>query len=104
MAALNRRVAFAAIVMAVLVAGLSGAWFATGWHDVHAEQRRLTDAPIAAAAARASELARGLREQLAQLIDRETARPYYHYQNLFHDPRASAGTSVTPSPLATGPT
>ncbi|HEY6037419.1 MAG TPA: HAMP domain-containing sensor histidine kinase, partial [Kofleriaceae bacterium] len=34
---------------------------------------------------------------------REAKRPYFQYQNLFHDPRASAGWSVTPSPLASGP-
>ncbi|MFT3692887.1 MAG: ATP-binding protein [Kofleriaceae bacterium] len=98
----SRRVFAAAFVMALLVVGLLGAWFATGWHDVRAEQTRLMNAPVTTAAARAGELARGMREQLAQLIDREAARPYFHYQNLFHDPRASAGTSVTPSPLATG--
>lgn len=98
-----KRVWIAGVVMAALVIGLLGAWFATGWHDVRAEQGRLTNAPVIAASARAGELARSLRETLVQLIDREAARPYFHYQNLFHDPRASAGTSVTPSPLATGP-
>jgi signal transduction histidine kinase len=29
-------------------------------------------------------------------------RPYFHYQNLMHDPNASAGLNVSPSPLARG--
>ena len=32
---------------------------------------------------------------------REDARPYYHYQSLFHDPRGAAeGVAVAPSPLS----
>jgi signal transduction histidine kinase len=97
------RVAIAAAILAVLLAALLGAWFVTGWRDVRARQAATENAPIAAASARAGELARQLRGELDQLVAREAARPYFQYQNLFHDPRASAGWSVTPSPLATGP-
>jgi signal transduction histidine kinase len=58
---------------------------------------------VRAADARAADLARELRSQLETLLARESSRPYFHYQNLFHDPRASQGTAVTPSPLAAGP-
>ena len=97
------RVAIAAAILAVLLAALLGAWFATGWSDVRARQAATESAPVAAASARAGELARQLRGELDQLVEREAKRPYFQYQNLMHDPRASAGLSVTPSPLASGP-
>ncbi|MEP6864374.1 MAG: histidine kinase dimerization/phospho-acceptor domain-containing protein, partial [Deltaproteobacteria bacterium] len=93
----------AAAILAVLLAALLGAWFLTGWSDVRARQATTETAPIAAASARAGELARQLRGELDRLVEREAKRPYFQYQNLFHDPRASAGWSVTPSPLASGP-
>jgi signal transduction histidine kinase len=98
----RRRVAIATALMAVVLVALLGAWFATGWHDVRARQAAIEDAPVVAAAARAGQLARELRGELDQLVEREAGRPYFHYQNLFHDPRAP-GESVTPSPLASGP-
>jgi signal transduction histidine kinase len=98
----GRRVAIAAVVMAALLAALLGAWYVTGTGDVHARQLAVESAPVAAATARAGELARQLRGELDQLVSREARRPYFHYQNLFHDPKASAGPSVTPSPLASG--
>jgi signal transduction histidine kinase len=98
-----RRALAAGALVALLVAALLGAWFASGWSDVRARQSDVRAAPVRAADARAAELARELRSQLETLQARESARPYFHYQNLFHDPRASQGTSVTPSPLAAGP-
>ena len=69
---------------------------------MRARQHATQTAPIAAASARSGELARELRGELEGVIAREASRPYFHYQNLFHDPHASA-KSVAPSPLATGP-
>jgi signal transduction histidine kinase len=66
-------------------------------------QQELRQAPRAAAERRASELARDLRGELDALLTREARRPYFHYQNLMHDPKASAGIAVSPSPLAGGP-
>ncbi|MEO8550317.1 MAG: hypothetical protein ABI678_10090, partial [Kofleriaceae bacterium] len=99
----QRRVAIAAVVMTALLAALLGAWYVTGAGDVRARQLAAESAPVAVATARAGELARQLRGELDQLVTREARRPYFHYQNLFHDPKASAGPSVTPSPLASGP-
>lgn len=92
----------AAVVLAVLVAALLGAWFYSGWHDVRARQQDISQAPRRAAASRASVLARELQHQLDALIAREVRRPYFHYQNLMHDPNASPGLNVSPSPLARG--
>jgi signal transduction histidine kinase len=88
-------------LVALLVA-LLGAWFVSGWHDVRMRQHELSQAPRVAAEQRASELARELHSELEALTAREVRRPYYHYQNLIHDPNASAGLNVSPSPLARG--
>lgn len=98
-----RRVLHAAGLLAAALAALLVAWFVSGWGDVRGRQRLLRDAPRVLADARAGELGRELRAALAALYAREADRPYFHYQNLFHDPRASAGWSVAPSPLAAGP-
>jgi signal transduction histidine kinase len=97
------RVLFAAALLGVLLAALLGAWFVSGWHDVRLRQEQARTAPIRAAEAKADELGRELRGELEALIAREVKRPYFHYQNLMHDPRASLGVSVSPSPLAGGP-
>src|SRR6185436_8032529 len=36
-------------------------------------------------------------------LGQEVERPYFHYQNLMHDPRSGATLNVSPSPLASGP-
>jgi signal transduction histidine kinase len=97
-----RRALAAGVLVTALLGALLGAWFVSGWSDVRARQAETRAAPVRAADDRASELARELRSELEALIARESSRPYFHYQNLFHDPRASQGTSVTPSPLAAG--
>ena len=99
----NRQVAVVAVLLVGVLAALLGGWGITGWQDVRARQATTARAPVAAASVRAGELARELRGELDQLVVREARRPYFHYQNLFHDPRASVGPSVTPSPLAIGP-
>ncbi|HTL34816.1 MAG TPA: HAMP domain-containing sensor histidine kinase [Kofleriaceae bacterium] len=97
------RVVYAAALLGALLAALLGAWFVSGWHDVRLRQEQARTAPVRAAEAKADELGRELRTELEALIAREVKRPYFHYQNLMHDPRASVGVSVSPSPLAQGP-
>ena len=97
-----RRALAAAGLLAALLAALLGAWFVSGWADVRSRQHAEREAPRIDADNRGAELAHELRGELAQVIAREVDRPYFHYQNLFHDPRASA-VSVAPSPLAQGP-
>ncbi len=94
---------YAAALLCVLLAALLGAWFFSGWHDVRMRQAEVRDAPHRAAAQRADEIARDLHGALETLIAREVRRPYFHYQNLMHDPRGSIGRSVSPSPLARNP-
>jgi signal transduction histidine kinase len=98
------KTAFAGALTALLLVGLLGSWFASGWQAVRREQRALREAPRAEAIARARGLAAELDARLVELAAREAGRPWYHYQNLFHDPRGAAeGASVAPSPLADGP-
>jgi signal transduction histidine kinase len=97
------RTVYAAVLLVALLAALLGAWFVSGWHDVRMRQQEVREAPLRAAAARADDLARDLRGELDGLIAREVRRPYFHYQNLMHDPKASIGVSVSPSPLARNP-
>jgi signal transduction histidine kinase len=101
--AVTRRVLAAAGLLAGLLGALLVAWFVSGWADVRGQQRALRDEPTLAAARRSAQLAHDLRGALAVVIGREADRPYFHYQNLFHDPRASRGASVAPSPLAGKP-
>ena len=96
------RALYAAGLLVALLVALLGAWFVSGWHDVRMRQHELSQAPRVAAEQRASELARELHSELEALTAREVRRPYYHYQNLIHDPNASAGLNVSPSPLARG--
>src|SRR5579862_4927066 len=91
------------LTAAALVALLLG-WFGSGWSGVRAEQAALRARPRADAEAAARDAAGELGRRLEDLRESETERPYYHYGNLFHDPRgASQGLSVAPSPLASGP-
>ncbi len=97
------RTLYAAVLLAAALTALLTAWFFAGWAGVRARQHEVEAAPKLAADQRAAELARELRGELTELIAHESERPYFHYQNLFHDPRASAGDNVTPSPLAGEP-
>jgi signal transduction histidine kinase len=89
-------------LLTALIALLLGAWFVSGWRDVRMRQAEIERAPYLLAEQRASDLARGLRVELDGLVAREFRRPYFHYQNLMHDPQTSAGLNVSRSPLAGG--
>ncbi len=97
------RALYAAFLLAAALAVLLIAWFLSGWSEVRARQTLERTAASRAAERLGAELAHDLRGELAALISREVDRPYFHYQNLFHDPRTRGGISVAPSPLAAGP-
>ena len=97
------RTLYAAMLLVAALAVLLVAWFLSGWADVRAQQRELRAAPARAAAEKGSALAHELRGELARLLGQEVERPYFHYQNLMHDPRSGATLNVSPSPLASGP-
>jgi signal transduction histidine kinase len=100
----TRTLTAAVLVVGALTAVLVG-WFGSGWRAVEREQHTMLDSARAEASADAAQLAAELVAELEHLRASESQRPFFHYQNLFHDERgASEGWSVVPSPLATGPT
>jgi signal transduction histidine kinase len=82
-----------------------GAWYIVGSREVQRTVDQIESPPRRFASDTARQLAERLQDRLQALLVLESNRPFYHYQSLYHDPRgASAGPSVTPSPLAQGPT
>jgi signal transduction histidine kinase len=101
---IGRRTALVAVLMLGAGALALGAWYRSGMAAAAREGAAAVDDVARTIRARERTLADELTARLEELRVREAARPYLHYQNLFHDPDgASAGPSVTPSPLATGP-
>lgn len=92
-----KRVILAALVLLACVGGLLGAWWVSAQRALDAEVRLRMQRGEMASAAR-------ITAQLQEVLRTESERPYFHYQNLYHDPQgASQGLSVVPSPLASGP-
>ena len=99
----TRTVTVAVLVTGALTAVLV-AWFSAGWRAAGRERDALEARAQADAEDAAGEAAAAVVNRLEELRAVESQRPYFHYQNLFHDPRgASEGRSVVPSPLAGGP-
>jgi signal transduction histidine kinase len=91
------------LLAAALVVPL-GSWLATGWASVERQRSQIAADAERAARDERTALATRLAARLMALAEAESRRPYYHYQNLFHDPAsADLGASIVPSPLATGP-
>jgi len=98
------RVPLVAVLLLAGVGGLCAAWYLSSRRALDAELRILEQGAAQTAAERERTVAENLSRRLAELLRNESQRPYYHYQNLYHDPKgASQGLSVVPSPLANGP-
>ncbi|HTJ40435.1 MAG TPA: hypothetical protein VL463_00005, partial [Kofleriaceae bacterium] len=97
------RTLFAGVLTAAVLIALLLSWFGSGWAGVRSEQAAVRARARAEAETTARALAADLAGRLEELRRVESDRPYYHYGNLFHDPRGSMGLSVAPSPLASGP-
>jgi signal transduction histidine kinase len=94
----------AAVLLVIGLLGPLGAWFVTGWSGVRRLQTAIDRQAEDAAQADRANIAGRLAAILQVLRERESQRPYFHYQNLYHDPRgADLGYSVVPSPLVEGP-
>ncbi len=100
-----RRTAIALTLVAVAVAVPSAAWLVAGHQQLdHALALREKSARIKAQK-KGVVLAERLATRFELLRENESRRPFYHYQNLFHDPEAATqGDLVLVSPLARGPT
>ena len=100
----RQRTATALLLTVVAVAVPCGAWFFAGSRGVERRARLEEKAVTAKAYKRGVTQAERLATRLEVLREAESRRPFYHYQNLFHDPQAAAeGVSVSISPLAQGP-
>jgi len=98
-----RRTFLAAILVAAAVLLPTTAWFVSGSHDASRRASSQYDQAFDDIDRRLKAGANRLAARLTTLIARESARPFYHYQTLYHDPRGAAqGLAVTRSPLATG--
>jgi len=96
-----KRTVVAGVIVALVLVVLTGGWSATGWRALRTETEALARAPMEKATRRASELASTVASRLEALRATESERPYFHYRNLYQDPRSgSFGGSVAPSPLA----
>jgi signal transduction histidine kinase len=99
-----RRVLLTALLLFLGVGGLCAAWYISSQRAFNAERTLQSQQAIRLTGDRERMVAAGLAERLETLRRNESQRPYFHYQNLYHDPKgASQGLSVTPSPLANGP-
>lgn len=98
------RVPIAAAVLLLGIGGLCAAWYVSTQRAFNAERTLQSQQVVRQAGDRERIVAASLADRLETLRRTESQRPYFHYQNLYHDPKgASEGLSVTPSPLANGP-
>lgn len=98
------RVPLAALVLLLGVGGLLAAWYVSATRALEAEVRLQNQVQTRAALENEHTIADRLARRLEELRASESQRPYFHYQNLYHDPKgASQGLSVVPSPLVSGP-
>jgi signal transduction histidine kinase len=99
-----RRVLFTALLLFLGLGGLCAAWYVSSQRAFDAELLLQSQQMKRMHGDRERLVATSLSERLETLRRNESQRPYFHYQNLYHDPKgASQGLSVTPSPLANGP-
>lgn len=98
-----RRSLVAFLLTLVAVALPSAAWFYAGQRQLDRELHLREKAVYSKGQKKGLTLAERLATRLAVLLEAESRRPFYHYQNLFHDPQGAAeGAAVSVSPLARG--
>lgn len=98
-----KRAILAALVLLAGLGGLCTAWYASSQRALAAELHEREHAALRTVADRERTIAENLARRLEQLRVDESQRPYFHYQNLYHDPKGvSEGLSIVPSPLANG--
>ena len=98
-----KRAVLAALVLLAGLGGLCTAWYTSSRRALDAELREREQGALRASTDRERAIAESLARRLEELRRDESQRPYFHYQNLYHDPKGvSEGLSVVPSPLANG--
>ncbi len=100
----TNRTSLALLLTVAAIAVPCAAWYVVGSREANNRARELEEAPQRLAREAADRLADRLRDRLETLRENEGKRPFFHYQNFYHDPRgAYEGAAVVPSPLAQGP-
>jgi signal transduction histidine kinase len=98
------RIAIATVLAAAAVVVPCSAWYYAGSRAAAKEAVAARDEPHARGWEAANALAERLAGRLEAIRAAESRRPWYHYQDQYHDPTSSCScASLTPSPLATGP-
>ena len=98
------RTAAALVLTIAAVAVPCGSWFVAGQRQVDREAQLEAKNFYGKGLRKAVVHAEHLATRFEVLREAETRRPFYHYQNLFHDPKGAAeGLSVSVSPLAQSP-
>ncbi len=101
----HQRLIAAAILIGIAALLPTAAWYVTGFREASRRADAAAEAAHDRLAAEVEREAARLGRRLEDLRARESERPFFHYQTLYRDPRGAAeGLSVTPSPLAAGPT
>ena len=89
------RVPITAAVLLLGIGGLCAAWYVSTQRAFNAERTLQSQQVVRQAGDRERIVAASLAERLETLRRTESQRPYFHYQNLYHDPKgASQGFSV----------
>jgi len=100
----HRRTTLAATLVTVAVVLPTAAWYVSGTREARRRAASLEADALESQKTGVEREGDRLGSRLQALLSRESKRPFFHYQTLFHDPRGAAqGLSVTPSPLASGP-
>jgi signal transduction histidine kinase len=99
-----RRTELAGALVAIAVLVPTAAWYVSGSREASRRAEELMERARRESVLELTALAERLGSRLEALRIREATRPFYHYQNLYHDPTGAAGgLAVVPSPLARGP-
>lgn len=96
-----RRTAVALVLTLGAVAVPCAAWYLAGSREIERSFQQEKADVFHHAYKKAVKLADGLANRLEKIRENESLRPFFHYQNLYHDPETAAeGVSITRSPLA----
>lgn len=82
----GRRTALAFFLTLGGLAIPSVSWFVVGSREADREARRIEDGPRELLRQTGERLAGTITRRLEALREAESRRPFYHYQNLYHDP------------------
>jgi signal transduction histidine kinase len=98
-----KRTALAFVFTLIAVSVPCTFWYVIGSRDVQRQADEIRAEPRRVAQETAESLAERIEQSIRTLVESESRRPFYHYQDLYHDPQgAYEGRAVVPSPLSQG--